>query len=61
VITLKEALCLSKEELSKFCEELKEKIQQNSNIGAYVEQFTNEDLQLSLQVVFQSLSKQISM
>jgi aspartyl-tRNA(Asn)/glutamyl-tRNA(Gln) amidotransferase subunit A len=48
VITLKEALCLSKEELSKFCEELKEKIQQNSNIGAYVEQFTNEDLQLSL-------------
>jgi len=48
VITLKEALCLSKEELSKFCEELKEKIQQNSNIGAYVEQFTNEDLRLSL-------------
>ncbi len=48
MITLKEALCLSKEELSKVCEELKEKIQQNSNIGAYVEQFTNEDLQLSL-------------
>ncbi|MDD2699452.1 MAG: Asp-tRNA(Asn)/Glu-tRNA(Gln) amidotransferase subunit GatA [Arcobacteraceae bacterium] len=48
MITLKEALCLSKEELSKFCEELKEKIKQNSNIGAYVEQFTNEDLKLSL-------------
>jgi aspartyl-tRNA(Asn)/glutamyl-tRNA(Gln) amidotransferase subunit A len=48
VITLKEALSLSKEELSKICEELKEKIKQNANIGAYVEQFTNEDLKLSL-------------
>jgi len=48
VITLKEALCLSKDELSKICEELKEKIKQTANIGAYVEQFTNEDLQLSL-------------
>lgn len=48
MITLKEALCLSKDELSKICEELKEKIKQTANIGAYVEQFTNEDLQLSL-------------
>ncbi len=48
MITLKEALSLSKEELSKICEELKEKIKQNANIGAYVEQFTNEDLKLSL-------------
>ncbi|MCI0500801.1 MAG: Asp-tRNA(Asn)/Glu-tRNA(Gln) amidotransferase subunit GatA [Epsilonproteobacteria bacterium] len=48
MITLKEALCLSKDELSKVCEELKEKIKQNANIGAYVEQFTNEELTLSL-------------
>ncbi len=48
MITLKKALCLSKEELSKFCEELQEKIKQNSNIGAYVEQFTNENLKLSI-------------
>ena len=47
MITLKEALCLSKEELSSFCAELKEKIKKDAHIGAYVEQFTNEDLKLS--------------
>jgi len=47
VITLKEALSLSKDELTKVCEDLRAKIKQNANLGAYVEQFTNEELKLS--------------
>jgi len=44
VITLKEALTLSQDELSKLKDELSTKINANKNIGAYVEQFTNEDI-----------------
>jgi len=44
VITLKEALALSKDELKDFREKLAKDIKDNSDLGAYVEQFTNEDI-----------------
>jgi aspartyl-tRNA(Asn)/glutamyl-tRNA(Gln) amidotransferase subunit A len=44
VITLKEALALSKDELKDFREKLAKDIKNNSDLGAYVEQFTNEDI-----------------
>jgi aspartyl-tRNA(Asn)/glutamyl-tRNA(Gln) amidotransferase subunit A len=44
MITLKKALTLSQEELSKFKDELSAKIDDNKYIGAYVEQFTNEEI-----------------
>lgn len=47
MVTLKEALCFSKDELSNLCETLKTNIKKDIHLGAYVEQFTNEDLQLS--------------
>ena len=43
-MTLKEALTLSQEELSKLKDDLSAKINANKNIGAYIEQFTNEDI-----------------
>ncbi len=43
MITLKEALTLSGDELQKIKEELKEKIK-NDNTGAYVEQLTSSDI-----------------
>jgi aspartyl-tRNA(Asn)/glutamyl-tRNA(Gln) amidotransferase subunit A len=47
VITLKEALTLSSDEIANFTQELNQKIQNQKEIGAYVEQFTNGDLKLS--------------
>jgi aspartyl-tRNA(Asn)/glutamyl-tRNA(Gln) amidotransferase subunit A len=44
VITLKEALTLSKDELKNFREELAKDIKDNSNLGAYIEQFTDEEI-----------------
>ena len=44
MITLKEALALSKDELKDFREKLAKDIKNNSDLGAYVEQFTNEDI-----------------
>ena len=44
MITLKEALALSKDELKDFREKLAKDIKDNSDLGAYVEQFTNEDI-----------------
>ncbi len=44
MITLKEALCLSSDELIKFKEELKQKIDDNKELGAYVEQLTNTQI-----------------
>jgi aspartyl-tRNA(Asn)/glutamyl-tRNA(Gln) amidotransferase subunit A len=44
VITLKEALALSKDELKDFREKLAKDIKNNSDLGAYIEQFTNEDI-----------------
>jgi len=48
VITLKEALTLNSNEIAKITDEIKEKINNQKQLGAYVEQFTDEDLQLSL-------------
>lgn len=45
MITLKEALQLSSEEIKDLRKDLKEKIKQ-SNIGAYVEQLTNNDISI---------------
>jgi aspartyl-tRNA(Asn)/glutamyl-tRNA(Gln) amidotransferase subunit A len=44
VITLKEALTLSQDELQNLKNELSKKIKEQSHIGAYVEQFTNSDI-----------------
>jgi len=46
LITLKEALSLSSDEIKNLREDLKDKIQK-SNIGAYVEQLTNGDISTS--------------
>lgn len=46
MITLKEALSLSSDEIKNLREDLKDKIQK-SNIGAYVEQLTNGDISTS--------------
>ena len=48
MITLKEALTLNSNEIAKITDEIKEKINNQKQLGAYVEQFTDEDLQLSL-------------
>ena len=45
MITLKEALALDEQQLATFKEDLAKKIKENSNIGAYVEQFTAQDIQ----------------
>jgi len=47
VITLKEALTLNKEELSNLTNDLRKKINSSKNLGAYVEQFTSEDIVIS--------------
>jgi len=47
LITLKEALQLNSDELSKLTENLQKDIIENKKIGAYVEQFTDEELKLS--------------
>ena len=47
MITLKEALTLSSDEIANFTQELNQKIQNQKEIGAYVEQFTGTDLKLS--------------
>ena len=47
MITLKEALCLKEDELSSLIQDLNQNISQNKKLGAYVEQFTNENLHLS--------------
>ena len=47
MITLKEALQLNSDELSKLTENLQKDIIENKKIGAYVEQFTDEELKLS--------------
>ncbi len=47
MITLKEALSLTDDELSKVTNELKQKINDNKNIGAYVEQLINTDVTVS--------------
>lgn len=44
MITLKEALTLSQDELQNLKNELSKKIKEQSHIGAYVEQFTNSDI-----------------
>jgi aspartyl-tRNA(Asn)/glutamyl-tRNA(Gln) amidotransferase subunit A len=44
MITLKEALSLSKEELEKFKQELSDKINQNKDLGGYVEQLQGVDV-----------------
>jgi aspartyl-tRNA(Asn)/glutamyl-tRNA(Gln) amidotransferase subunit A len=44
LITLKEALLLSSEELQKVKDELRAKIDQNKQLGAYVEQLTNQEI-----------------
>ena len=46
MITLKESLSLSSDEINKLRNELSEKIK-NNNIGAYVEQLTNTDINIS--------------
>ncbi|WP_419764613.1 MAG: Asp-tRNA(Asn)/Glu-tRNA(Gln) amidotransferase subunit GatA [Arcobacter sp.] len=46
MITLKEALLLTSDEINKLRNELTEKIK-NNNIGAYVEQLTNTDINIS--------------
>ena len=47
MITLKEALSLNAEELAKFKEELAQTINNNKDLGAYVEQLTNTDIESS--------------
>jgi aspartyl-tRNA(Asn)/glutamyl-tRNA(Gln) amidotransferase subunit A len=49
LITLKQALQLNNEELSSLRDEIKSNIQSNKELGAYVEQFTNEAINLSLE------------
>jgi aspartyl-tRNA(Asn)/glutamyl-tRNA(Gln) amidotransferase subunit A len=44
MITLKEALSLSKEELEKFKQELSDKINQNKELGGYIEQLQGVDV-----------------
>jgi aspartyl-tRNA(Asn)/glutamyl-tRNA(Gln) amidotransferase subunit A len=44
VITLKEALKLSQDELQNLKNDLSKKIKEQSHIGAYIEQFTNSDV-----------------
>jgi aspartyl-tRNA(Asn)/glutamyl-tRNA(Gln) amidotransferase subunit A len=44
MITLKEALSLSKEELEKFKQELSDKINQNKDLGGYLEQLQGVDV-----------------
>ena len=44
MITLKEALKLSPEEISEFKKDLTKKIKENKKLGAYVEQLTEEEL-----------------
>lgn len=44
MITLKEALTLSQDELQNLKNELSKKIKEQSHIGAYIEQFTNSDI-----------------
>ncbi len=44
MITLKEALQLSADELSAFKSDLAKKIEENRDLGAYVEQFTGEEI-----------------
>ncbi|WP_428025565.1 Asp-tRNA(Asn)/Glu-tRNA(Gln) amidotransferase subunit GatA [Arcobacter sp.] len=46
MITLKEALLLSNDDINRLRDELTEKIK-NNNIGAYVEQLTNTDINIS--------------
>jgi aspartyl-tRNA(Asn)/glutamyl-tRNA(Gln) amidotransferase subunit A len=48
VITLKEALSLDKNQLSQIKEEISKNITDNKSLGAYVEQFTDESLQESI-------------
>jgi len=47
VITLKEALTLNEEQLSELRNDLQNKIDSQKELGAYVEQFTNEKINLS--------------
>ena len=49
MITLKQALKLNKEELSSLRNDIKDNILKNKELGAYVEQFTQEDINLSLE------------
>jgi aspartyl-tRNA(Asn)/glutamyl-tRNA(Gln) amidotransferase subunit A len=44
VVTLKKALTLSQDELTQLTVDISNKIKEQKNIGAYVEQFTNEEL-----------------
>ena len=44
MVTLKEALKLSQEELTKLKDEISTNIKNQKNLGAYIEQFTNEEL-----------------
>ena len=47
MVTLKEVLNFSKEELKNLCNELNEKIKKTKEIGAYIEQFSDEELKIS--------------
>jgi len=47
VITLKEALTLNEDQLSTLRDDLQNKINSQKELGAYVEQFTNESINLS--------------
>ncbi|MCW1598142.1 Asp-tRNA(Asn)/Glu-tRNA(Gln) amidotransferase subunit GatA, partial [Campylobacter jejuni] len=47
MITLKEALKYSKEELENLKKELNEKAKKEKKIGAYIEQFLDKDLSVS--------------
>ena len=44
MITLKEAMKLNEDELKNLKADLKQKIEENKELGAYVEQFTGEEL-----------------
>ncbi len=46
MITLKEALTLSKEEINSLQDEIRTKINENKELGAYVEQFTGDDISI---------------
>ena len=47
MVTLKEALQLSSDEIKQIRNELKQKIEDNKQLGAYVEQLTGEELNIS--------------
>jgi len=47
LVTLKEALSLNESQLDSLKDEIKQKIKQQKDLGAYIEQFTDEDIKTS--------------